>query len=639
MNKRLMALLLVLCMLLCACAPQENTQDAPQATEAAQAANQNAETQPQETAEEDPFAGVNELEPDASGVYQVHSAEGLVNMAKNPQGKFVLLQDIDMAGAGWTPVGTDAAPFTGSFDGNGFVISNLVLAAGADGNTGFFGVNKGTVKNLKLDGVTLDVTAGLAGTVAAVNQGTIENCNVLSGAMTVGGNAVAGGLVGKCESGSLVRSESGVRIEAEASATVGLLGGQLKNITMENCIYSGPMNRKNGEIFTNFAGEEADVTYTGCLWRDNSNSSELLPQKAQQMRDTVEQRMRAQGSVEWTVDANISFVSHNNHHVVGETYYGVPYTNMGASLDRFNYCFNEDGTLKDFAKINWIADDQAELYMGTDCSGAVYWAWAAVSPSTVWRWTNDMLPVHNNGGIAIGGYDGEDTHTTTLAIYEANGSERMLENFVLARKGDGAVTYFSNEPGTGRSNNHIRMMAQDPVILRDADGKIDTDASYCIMHGQGDGIFSLNKTTWVIDEKFTLTQLLNDYYVPVSNQELLDGNCPDCWVKVDNEKTGKAYLTTGTVESNYRLDSVTIKITDEDGNVAWEQTMFTAIHKYATAKTNYNARTTIRSFNLANFAAHIGEMELEAGKTYTYELSAVPGTGETFVLKTFEFVQ
>ena len=85
--------------------------------------------------------------------------------------------------------------------------------------------------------------------------------------------------------------------------------------------------------------------------------------------------------------------------------------------------------------------------------------------------------------------------------------------------------------------------------------------------------------------------------------------------------------------------SATIQIKDEAGNVAWEQTLFTPVDKYETARTDYEARETARSFNLAAFAAYIGEMELEAGKTYTYELSAMPATGESYVLKTFDFVQ
>lgn len=633
MMKRMLALLLALMTaLLCACAPKEEAPaEAPEQTLPAESAEQIepvAEAEPEETKPD--FSHINELEPDAQGVYQVHSAEGLANMAKRPDGKFKLLRDIDMAGTAWTPVGSKEAPFTGSFDGDGYVISNVTIAQGTDGYTGFFGVNAGSVVKLKLDSVAITADSGFVGTLAGENKGVLDKCEVLSGAMTIGGKAVAGALVGKAETGTLSESRSGVRMEADGAAVVGLLGGELKNIELKNCIFEGPMNLKGGALFTNMAGSEENVTYTECLWRDNTNSSEFLSQQAQQLRQTAESRMRAQGTIEWTVDSNISFVSHNNHHVVGETYYGVPYTNMGASLNRFKYCFNEDGTLKDFAKISWIADDQAEMYIGTDCSGGIYWSWMAISPTTQWQWTHNMLPAYGQGGVAVGDYDIGDSSKKTKDLYEMNGEEKMVECLALMRMGDAVV---SNTAG------HTRMCAADPVVLRDMEGKIDINQSYSIQHGQGDGVFRVDKSTWCIDRKFTFKELVLQHYVPVSNKELMEGSAPACWVTVDNDKTGKAYMTTGTVESNYRLDSVTIKIYDEADNVVWEQTLFTAINKYATKNSNYNGRETIRSFNLATFAAHIGEMELEPGKTYTYELSAVPGTDEEFILKTFDFVQ
>lgn len=654
MKKRIIAWLLVCCILvLCGCNGQSSQLESTEApTAATQAQETTAPTQPQEettaptesieaTENTEPtapdYSQINELEPNADGIYQIHSAAGLANMAKHPDGKYELLQDVDLAGADWTPVGTESAPFTGSFDGKGFAITNLNITAGADGYTGFFGVNQGNVQELILEQVQISASAGYVGTLAGCNAGTLEDCHV-SGTMKLSGDAVAGGLVGKAHTGTLTDCEAGVRMEAEASASVGLLGGELKDVALNKCKFTGPMNLKNGSLFTDLAASGKKVTYTGCLWRDNSNSSEFLSKEAQEMRSIAEQRMRAQGEVEFTVDSNISFVSHNNHYIVGETYTGVPYTNMGNSLDRFLYCFNEDGTLKDFAKTSWIADDLAELYIGTDCSGAVYWAWAAVSPSTQWQWTNNMLPIHGLGGLAVQEYKGLDTLTDTMDIYEANGNEKMAESIALAHKGDVCTTYYTDEK-SATSKNHVRMLAEDPVILRDLDGKIDLSESYCIMHGQGDGSFRVSNTTWVVDKRFTLSEQLKDYYVPITNQELRDGTRPECIVTVDNDKTGKAYMTTGVVESNYRLDSVTIRIKDEAGNVVWEQTMFTGISKYATAKTNYAVRKTIREFNLAAFAAHISEMELQSGQTYTYELSAIPATGESYVLKTFSFEQ
>lgn len=628
MMKRMLALLLaMMTVMLCACtpkAPEEPT--LPEAVE--ETAPVLGEAVEEETKPD--FSHINELEPNENGIYQIHSAEGLANMAKHPDGKFQLIYDVDMTGMEWTPVGTKAEPFTGSLDAIGFTISNVTIVPGADGYTGFFGVNAGSVAGLKLENVTVKADSGFVGTLAGENQGNMENCEVLSGTMTIGGNAVAGGLVGKAEKGTLFSCIGGARMEAENSATVGLLGGELKNVTLDSCFFTGPMNLKGGQLFNQFAGAEEGVTYTNCLWRDNTNSTEFLSAEAQEMRSIVESRMRAQGTIEYTVDAPLSFVAHNNHLAVGETYRGVPYTNMGASLNRFKYCFNEDGTLKDFAKVSWIADDQAEMYIGTDCSGGVYWSWVAVSPSTAWQWTHNMLPAYGVGGVPVGNYDFGDTTKKTKDLYALNGEEVMAECLAQMRMGDAVV---SNTAG------HTRMCAADSVVLRDAEGKIDLRESYSLQHGQGDGVFRIDNSTWCIFRKFTFKELMNDHYVPVSNKELMEGTRPECWVKIDNEATGKAYLTTGTVESNYRLDSVTIKITDENGDLVWEQTMFTSINKYGTKKSNYNGRETIRSFNLAAFAAHIGEMELEAGKTYTYQLSAVPATDEEFIVKTFDFVQ
>ena len=97
--KRMLALLLaLLTVLLCACAPKEEaSQEVPEQTETVDAQEETTpaeETVPEETQPD--YSHINELEPDADGVYQVHSPAGLANMAKHPDGKFTLLCNIDM---------------------------------------------------------------------------------------------------------------------------------------------------------------------------------------------------------------------------------------------------------------------------------------------------------------------------------------------------------------------------------------------------------------------------------------------------------------------------------------------------------------------------------------------------------------
>ena len=41
--------------------------------------------------------------------------------------------------ASWTPIGTEASPFTGSYDGDYFTISNLNCSVGASDRAGMFG--------------------------------------------------------------------------------------------------------------------------------------------------------------------------------------------------------------------------------------------------------------------------------------------------------------------------------------------------------------------------------------------------------------------------------------------------------------------------------------------------------------------
>ncbi|MCL2846018.1 MAG: SUMF1/EgtB/PvdO family nonheme iron enzyme [Chitinivibrionia bacterium] len=116
-----------------------------------------------------------------------------VNGGDNFSGRTITLTaDIDLGGAPeWVPIGnTEARAFMGTFDGNGRTVSGVKINnLSTDGNLGFFGVIgiNGIVRNLSVD---VNILGGnLAGALAAVNRGTIEEVHA-SGrvlAPTVGG--------------------------------------------------------------------------------------------------------------------------------------------------------------------------------------------------------------------------------------------------------------------------------------------------------------------------------------------------------------------------------------------------------------------------------------------------------------------
>ncbi len=101
----------------------------------------------------------------------INSREGLatlaneVNNGDNKSGKIIYLtRDLDLGGKfdsegnaldgniSWTPIGTYSNPFSGTFDGNGHVISNMYVNRPSDNNNGLFGnANNGIIKNLGVE--------------------------------------------------------------------------------------------------------------------------------------------------------------------------------------------------------------------------------------------------------------------------------------------------------------------------------------------------------------------------------------------------------------------------------------------------------------------------------------------------------
>ena len=98
----------------------------------------------------------------------------------------ILVADIDLENALWTPIGqTGATQFQGTFDGQGYTIKNLkvdsLAQTGAHYSSGLFGwLNHATVKNVNVDGATISgnhnvaVIAGYMETAGC----TISNCHV-----------------------------------------------------------------------------------------------------------------------------------------------------------------------------------------------------------------------------------------------------------------------------------------------------------------------------------------------------------------------------------------------------------------------------------------------------------------------------
>lgn len=67
-----------------------------------------------------------------------------------------LMKDIDVSGFAWVPFGGDSnANFSGTFNGQGYVVSGVTVSNSTDAAVGFFGASTGTIANL---GVSVNLT-------------------------------------------------------------------------------------------------------------------------------------------------------------------------------------------------------------------------------------------------------------------------------------------------------------------------------------------------------------------------------------------------------------------------------------------------------------------------------------------------
>ena len=305
---------------------------------------------------------------------------------------------------------------------------------------------------------------------------------------------------------------------------------------------------------------------TAMIWQDTSGSIAYKSQAEQQRRQTAVDEMYRQGTIQWTVSEELTYTvsgskthTHSNIYKVGTTYYGLPYNSVGGGYARALSIMQENKDSKGrYVTVkgleNGIKDDDGKSYgfvlaMGNDCSSAIGWAWGAVAPSrlanngTRVQTTPYMIPNEHNtpnfGVLPAGGYqtltsnlpaekqavDARDTQS----IIELNGGAKgMAEFYAKSSRGDAllCVEYDldtkTNEwvKGTG----HARMLAYDPMIVRNYAGAINLDKSYVITHEQGDGLFdnrdangnytkyngyNLKQTSWRIDHKYSLNVLLS----------------------------------------------------------------------------------------------------------------------------------
>ncbi len=177
--------------------------------------------------------------------------------------EIILANDINMkAISGYTGIGTRDYPFSGSFDGKGHRITNMLIDAPLEGeggnNIGLFGVVGGetsssvvTIKNVVIDSSCEIFGAGYAAGIVGCAKGKgkliIENCGNEAPVTVEGANAA--GILGVDDLGGMLITirncyNTGEIVGGRESA--GISGWLGKNAVVENCYNTGDVAGLDG---------------------------------------------------------------------------------------------------------------------------------------------------------------------------------------------------------------------------------------------------------------------------------------------------------------------------------------------------------------------------------------------------------
>ena len=180
--------------------------------------------------------------------YQVSNATELNDVRNYLSSYFIQTADIDLnvspynTGDGWVPIGNVSTKFTGTFDGNGYKITNLFINRPLTSEVGLFGYTAGgsEIKNVSLEGVNVSSGYNHVGGLVGVNDhGTITN-SYSTGSVSDSDSRI-GGFVGWFYGGTITNSYSTCSVSG-TSDVGGLVGYYSNGGTITNSYSTGSVS-------------------------------------------------------------------------------------------------------------------------------------------------------------------------------------------------------------------------------------------------------------------------------------------------------------------------------------------------------------------------------------------------------------
>ncbi|SHE94614.1 The GLUG motif-containing protein, partial [Psychroflexus salarius] len=224
-----------------------------------------------------------ELTIENSPIILVTTPEELDAVRDLPDADYVLGADIDMSGYNdFVPIPSQQTSFTGTFNGNGYTISNLSITTTEGSNTGLFSHidEDAVVQNLNLNNITVDAVGENNGIIAGELSGTINQVSVNGHLVSVLG--VSGGAVGDVNaSGQIQNTHAAVLVEItknndniDVGGLVGFNEGLIENSSATGNVFA--YRDVGGLVGENNGGSISLCFATGDVTSDGSNVGGLV---------------------------------------------------------------------------------------------------------------------------------------------------------------------------------------------------------------------------------------------------------------------------------------------------------------------------------------------------------------------------
>ena len=192
----------------------------------------------------------------------ISTAQELSDIRNNLSGNYILSDNIDLASFGsWSPIGTEEEPFTGTLDGNGYVISNITIEYSIPTNIGFFGhVKNSTIKNLGIEKADYNVNIGdyderifsnVGGFAGVIESSTVDCCYFTGSINHTVGNYVfcrTAGIACSAPNSTITNCYVNANIYGKAPACNTMVAGcvsWLDNTTIDKCYVAGSVVAEN----------------------------------------------------------------------------------------------------------------------------------------------------------------------------------------------------------------------------------------------------------------------------------------------------------------------------------------------------------------------------------------------------------